>query len=142
MREVIMAFGVTFMVVSCMKKVEGIEEYQTNIFDVNYEGEQWFVYEDVYMYTNSFNDQLVGVKFSVPKENLSDLRPSHLLLRYQVNNQSEKDMSVELDNQGDYSATIGLFPSGTQEYCLTLSVLIIENEDSTAINSFTECKSL
>ena len=125
---------------SCLKEIEEIENLNTNIYDPAYAGKQWFTFDDLYLYTNSANDQRVRLNFSVVDSLLSDLKPSHMMVIVQVNEYPTTVEKMKLNYNGSYGGEVNFVPDGSQEYCLTLSIYIEDEEIS--INPFTECKEL
>lgn len=130
--------GLSF--VSCLKKIDEVDSANTNIFDPNYAGEQWWVFEDVYTYTNAFNDQFIRFEIVIPEEKAPTLKPTKIDLAISVNGTAAQYTVANIKSNGDFEGHLDITPTGETNFCLEIGVYV-EDEDLT-INSFTECKNL
>ncbi|UKN02284.1 hypothetical protein K6119_01965 [Paracrocinitomix mangrovi] len=140
MKHFIIAISLIFLSSSCLKKIEEVETANTNIMDPDYAGGQWFVYDDVYTFTNSNNDQFVKLDFTIPAENAPKLKPTFIDLAVKVNGGNYIYTSVNINTQGDYDGSVAVVPQGETNYCVEIGVYV--EEEDLVINSFSECKSL
>lgn len=124
---------------SCLKKIEEVESANTNIFDPEYAGEQWWEYDDVSLITNQNNDTYVSIEFSA-EEHLPELKPTLMDVRVVVNDGTPIYTSMILSPSGDLEGVVNILPTGETNFCVEVGVYVQE-EDRT-INTFTECKSL
>lgn len=136
----LMIIAMAFVSVSCLKKVEEVETANTNIFDPEYVGGQWWVFDDVYVYTNSNNDQKVRFDYSIPSANAPDLKPTQIDLMVSINNGTPFQDIAEITQNGRYEGSCEINPSSSTNYCLEIGVYVEEEE--LTINSFMECKDL
>lgn len=125
---------------SCLKKIEEVETANTNIFDPEYGGEQWWVFQDVYSFTNINNDQFIRFEITIPEENAPNLKPPHIDLGIKVNDAGPYVVQANINYTGGYLAVLDIPPSGSANFCLEVGVYVEETE--LIINSFTECKDL
>ncbi|MBD3638221.1 MAG: hypothetical protein HUJ25_12785 [Crocinitomicaceae bacterium] len=140
MKNVSIIIGILLLFSSCLKKIDEVETANTNIFDPEYAGDQWWVYDDVYIYTNSNNDQKVRFLYSIPENKAPDLKPTHIDVSISVNGATPVFTQADITKDGNFEGELEINPSGVTNYCLEIGVYVVE-EDLT-INSFTECKSL
>lgn len=129
-----------FVASSCLKKIEGADNLNTNIYDVGYEGGQWFEIVDYYAYQNSDGLDLVGVKAYVAPETTPDLKPSHLHVMYSLKGSDTTHVYSPIKEDKSFEFWFSTTPDLSGSYCLTMGVFM--EEDSTGINYFTECFSL
>ena len=137
--KTILYIAIPLLFTSCLKKIDAVETANDNIFDPEYAGEQWWVYEDVILFTNSNNDQKIKIKLSVPQENVPDLNPPQISYKAILNESEELIGDFSIQQSGDYEEEIIINPLPTTNYCLDLGVYV--EEDSITINKFYECRS-
>jgi hypothetical protein len=125
---------------SCLKKIEEVETANTNIFDPDYGGEKWWVYDDVFVWTNSNNDQFIRFEFSVLESFAPDLKPISIALGVSVNGSVPIVSSVSKTTSGDYKGTLDINPIAATNFCLDIGVYV--EEEQITINSFSDCMSL
>lgn len=125
---------------SCLKKIEQVENATDNIFDPDYTGTQWWVYEDVSLITNSNNDTKIRIEVVVPEENVPTLNPVGFSVWSQLNSYEGRIDSLSVNFSGDYSGTLLYQPDGNTDFCLQLG--IYSYEPDSIINVFSECKTL
>lgn len=138
--KILFAAGLILMLSSCIKKIQEVDDASTNIFDPEYTGEQWFIYEEVSMYTNSNNDTKIRIDIKVPEENVPTLNPVGFSIWSKLNNSAERIDSLTIDNAGDYTTSLIYDPDGSTDYCIDLG--IYNYNPDTVFNIFSECKSL
>ena len=126
-----------FLVSSCLKKIDGVDQLDTNIFDKEYAGPCWFEIDDAYLYYNDFGMQKMMVEAIIPEENVPGLKPSLIFITCRVNNQPEVLFNSTVNTTGDYSFFYNAAVESSNEYCLEAGIYLQE-EDST-INRFTLC---
>ena len=124
---------------SCLKKISQVDEANTSLFDEEYSGEQWFIFEDVYTFTNSNNDFKVRLEYVIPAEFAPDLKPTGIKVEALVNGYPAKLDSAVINNSGGYEGSLEYSPDGSSQYCLNLGIYI--NEENRSINNFSDCKS-
>jgi hypothetical protein len=139
MRKYLIIALIGLVNVSCLKKIEQVETANTSLFDEEYAGDQWFVYEDVYIFTNSNNDQIVKIDYVIPSAYAPDLRPTVIKVEGLVNSYPAQLDSAVINNSGAYEGSFEFVPDGASEYCLSLGIYI--NQEKKSINHFSECKS-
>ncbi len=125
---------------SCLKKVDGVDEIDTNIFDREYAGDIWYVIKDVEQVTNELGQIKARLNIWIPKENLPGLVPSNIKIHTQGDGLDVTVLDFPLTPGGDYERFIDLPYTGPGNYCITLGVYI--EEDNAAINLFDECVTL
>ena len=130
----------TILLSSCLKEVTEANELNNNIFDKEYQGEQWFNYLSVSIFENGQGFLRVKVSVIIPSENVPLLHPYSIDLYARVNNQVVGSIQAIQNNKGDYPLIIEALIDGSQTYCLELSMYDEKNEEF--YNTFTECKSL
>lgn len=124
---------------SCLKKIEEVDTANTNIFDPEYAGDQWWIYDDVSMFTNQNNDTYIKIEFSA-EDHLPDLKPTSIDVSVIINEEPPIYTTMDISPSGDLEGIVTISPMSTTNYCIEIGVYI-EEEDRT-INSFSECKSL
>jgi len=139
-RYVFAIISVGLLFASCLKKIDEVENASTNIFDPNYTGGQWWVYEDVSLVTNSNNDTKIKIDILVPEENVPTLNPVGFSVWSQLNEYEGRVDSLSVDYSGDYSGALIYDPDGSTDFCLQLG--IYNYDPDTIVNVFSECKSL
>lgn len=137
MKKGLLLIFLAFLAASCLKKIEGTDTLNTNIYDVDYAGECWFYIEDAYSYFNSFGFPRVMVKAVVPEENAPGLQSYIMYITCRVNNQPEVLFNSYLNTAGDYTFYYDAAPDPSNEYCLEAGIYL-QDEDTT-INRFTLC---
>jgi hypothetical protein len=125
---------------SCLKKVEGADELNTNIFDREYAGDIWFVITDAYSFINDSGLPRVRVEAMIPASNMPTLTPTIVQLQIDVNGQDSILFNAGIDEDGNYAFYYDAVPATPGNYCLTAGIYV--QEDGTVINSFTACTSL
>ena len=134
----VIVIGVSFS--SCLKEIDAMNHLNTNIFDPDYAGDKWYSIDEAYKYTNSFNNELVFIKYSIPESAVPLLQPIGFPLTADCNNYPTVIDSVTIQYEGHYEGDL-LFPAdGSTEYCIDLGIYI--REEDTTINRFSECVSL
>jgi len=139
MKKVFFLLLIAAVSTSCLKKISQVDEANTSLFDEEYTGDQWFIFEDVYTYTNSNNDLKVRLDYMIPAEYAPDLKPTGIKVEALVNGYAPKLDSAVVNNSGSYEGSVEYSPDGSSEYCLNLGIYI--NEEGRSINNFSECKS-
>lgn len=132
----VFAFGFT----GCLKKIEEVDQQTTNIFDREYTGEQWFVIDEFFQYTNELGQIRVRVELVVPDENTPVLKASDFDSQIQADGFDEAVVIFNLRTDGSYGVGIDLVYGGVGEYCVTVGIYLEDEE--TVINSFTDCFTL
>ncbi|MBI3135456.1 MAG: hypothetical protein HYZ14_12340 [Bacteroidetes bacterium] len=122
---------------SCLKKIEGVDTLNTNIFDKEYAGDCWFYIDDAYSYYNDFGFPRVMIKAVLPEENAPGLQSYLIYITCRVNNQQEVLFNSYLNTSGDYTFFYDAAPETSNEYCLEAGIYL-QDEDTT-INRFTLC---
>ena len=125
---------------SCLKKIDGVDELNTNIFDKEYQGDCWFYIKSTTTFINQFGQTRVRVIGILPDANMPALKPSSIKIRYQVNEQSEILAAVSIDNKSNYTFIYDAVPETVNSYCLKAGIYL-ESEDST-INTCVICDEL
>ena len=125
---------------SCLKKIDGVDELNTNIFDKEYQGDCWFYIKSTTTFINQFGQTRVRVIGILPDANMPALKPSSIKIRYQVNEQSEILAAVPIDNKSNYTFIYDAVPETVNSYCLKAGIYL-ESEDST-INTCVICDEL
>jgi hypothetical protein len=128
---------VALLATSCLKKIEGVNDLDTNIFDKEYAGPCWFYVDDTYTYFNMFGMPRVMVEAVLPEENVPGLKPSMIFITCQVNNQQEILFNSTVNNKGDYTFYFDAAPESSNSYCLEAGIYL--QEEDTTINRFTIC---
>jgi hypothetical protein len=124
---------------SCLKKVEGADELNTNIFDREYAGDIWFTITDAYSFINDSGLPRVRVEAVIPASKMPSLSPTLVQLQVDVNGQADVLFNASIDEYGNYAFYYDAVPA-SGDYCLTAGIYV--QEDGSVINSFTECTSL
>ncbi|NOQ75295.1 MAG: hypothetical protein GQ574_25010 [Crocinitomix sp.] len=122
---------------SCLKKVEGIDEINTNIFDREYAGDVWYVIKDIEQVTNDLGQIKARLYTWIPKANLPGLVPSNIKIFVSGDGLPEGVIDYPLTPGGDFERAIDLPYVSPGEYCITLGIYL-EDEDET-INLFETC---
>lgn len=135
--RVVVSIILVLITTSCLKKIEGVDELNTNIFDKEYAGGCWFEIEDTYWFINDFGLPRMRVKAVLPDENVPDLSPNLIYIKCRVNNQPEILFNAFTDSKGDYKFYYDAVIESSNNYCLQAG-LYIQDEDTT-INTFTLC---
>lgn len=125
---------------SCLKKIDEMDNLNTNIFDPEYAGDKWYSIDDAYLYTNSFNDQYVRIEYSIPESAVPTIQPTGISIMSQCNNYPAEPDSAILSYKGHYEGVLQYLPDGSTEYCIDLGIYIWDKD--TTINRFSECVSL
>ena len=125
---------------SCLKKIEEVETANTNIFDPEYGGDKWWNYGDLYLWTNSNNDQKVRIQVVIPQSYAPDLQPLNIPLSISVNGGGYNQQSAVINQSCYYTCNYDINPQSTTNYCIDVGVYV--EEEDTTINVFSECKSL
>lgn len=125
---------------SCLKKIDEVETANTNIYDPEYAGDQWWQYTDLYLWTNTNNDQKVRVQVTVTEEYAPQLKPTNIPLTISVNGSSLYETTAAITQNGNYICDLDINPQSTTNYCIDVGVYV-EEEDIT-INVFSECRGL
>ncbi len=125
---------------SCLKKVEGIDELNTNVYDPDYAGEQWFEIVNIFQFTNSLGQIRVRVTFQIPESNTPDLKPSTIDLGVRRGSGAWINDEFNLIGDGVYEGEIDFEKTDSDVYCLSLGIYV--EEDNEIINDFMECVAL
>ncbi|MFT5821769.1 MAG: hypothetical protein ACI8ZM_003023 [Crocinitomix sp.] len=125
---------------SCLKKVEGIDEINSNIFDREYTGDVWYIVQDIEQVTNDLGQIKSRFRIWIPKANLPGLVPSNIKIHTSGDGLDVTVIDFPLTPGGDFERSIDLPYTGTGEYCITLG--IYNEEENAAINLFETCKTL
>ena len=133
-------FTIALLLSSCLKKIEEVDSANTNIFDPDYAGEQWWSYDDVYLYTNSNNDQFVHFDFSIPQEKAPKLKPPTIDVSVKVNGGDPHYTGANIYIDGSYKGGLNIPPTGETSFCLEIGIFV--ESDTLIINEFTDCMSL
>ena len=128
---------VVFISVSCVKKVENIDNIDTNIFDEEYAGDQWFEVIDAYEFYNSEGQLKVKFEVEIPKENLPNLRPTKIDLAIKLNSGSYEYIECFQNVFGDFEFEKDYSKVSTGSYCLDIG--LFDEEEDRILNNFTEC---
>lgn len=125
---------------SCLKKIEGIDELNTNIFDRDYEGDIWYDVNSVSQVSNDLGEIKTRFQIRIPKANLPGLVPSYIKIHVEGDGIAVTVLDLPLSPGGNFDRAIDLPYTGTGEYCLTLGVY--NEEEDAAINLFEYCATL
>lgn len=125
---------------SCLKKIEEVETANTNIFDEEYAGDQWFVFDDVYLYTTSNNDLRLKFEYSIHENRAPELQPTNIPISIRINGGDVIITSAPIQPDGNYDGEFEINPTGETNFCLEIGVYI--EEENKTINSFVDCKDL
>ena len=139
MRKILIIATSVFALSSCLKKIEQVDTANTNIYDINYQGEQWFVLEDIYLYTQN-NNQFVSIDYRIPRSFAPDLSPTGIMVEGLVNDYDAKLDSAIIGSDGSYYGSFSYLYDGSTNYCLNAGVYIRELDYS--INHFADCTEL
>ena len=131
---------ITVSFVSCLKKIEEVDTANTNIYDPNYAGGQWWIYEDVFLWTDQINNQWIRFELSVPETYVPTIKPTFIDLGVTVNSGTEYFPKASISPSGDYEAVLDISYTVATDFCLDVGVYV--EEQDTTINVFTDCKSL
>lgn len=124
----------------CLKKVEGVDTLNSNIYDKEYAGGSWFSITDAYEFQNSLGQDLVHLTATVPDTATPGLKQSLLYTSVLLNEEDEYLLNAPVEEDGSYEFVVVGPMELDGSYCLTMGVYI--EEDSTFINHFTECVNL
>lgn len=123
---------------SCLKKIEEADNLNTNIFDRDYTGDQWYVINDTYQITNDLGQIKARIEVSIPQENVPELKPSNIKVHVEGDGLPVTVIDFpKSGGAGNYDAIVDLPYNGLITYCITLGIYV-EEEDA-AINLFEEC---
>lgn len=140
-QHLIARFGLLFLFAAlftgCLKKIEEADNLNTNIFDRDYAGDQWYVIDDYYQFTNELGQIKTRVEVIVPSENTPDLKSSSLKVEASGSGYTKNILNFNIQTGGDYEGIIDLPYNGLVTYCIELGIYIEEEEE--AINSFEDC---
>ncbi len=125
---------------SCLKKIEDADKLTTNIFDVEYTGDVWFLIDDIYTYYTDFGQLKVRVEGLIPNANMPVLKPNLIYINCHVNDEPEIIFYTYKNTKGDYTFYYDLMPETTNSYCLEAGIYL--QDQDTTINRFTVCASL
>lgn len=125
---------------SCLKKIDEMDNLNTNIFDPEYAGDKWYSIDDAYLYTNSFNDQYVRIEYSIPESAVPTIQPTGISIMSECNSYPAQTDSAILSYKGHYEGVLQYVPDGSTDYCIDLGIYIWQED--TTINRFSECVSL
>lgn len=140
-RAGLLLFGVLLVFSSCLKKIEEADHLDTNIFDRDYTGGQWFNIVDYYQYSNELGQIRVKVVFDIPESNLPNLKSSYFNLAYRRGTTELWQYAVlELNNKGGFNGSFDFITNEEHLYCLTLGIYL--PEEDAVINYFEECVQL
>lgn len=138
--RIVYGFLLLLTFTSCLKKIDAVETANTNIYDPEYAGDQWFIYDDVFTYTNSNNDQKIRIEFIIPESYAPQIQPTVIEVSVIVNGAAPVIVQAPIASSGNYEGAIELFPTGQTNFCIELGVYV--EEEQLTLNSFSECKSL
>lgn len=139
MRKIGFFISVVLLFSSCLKKIDGVDQLNTNIYDKEYAGDSWFIIDDMVGFL--VDGQLrYKMKILIPKENLPNLKPTFIDVNCQVNSQDFGVNQAVLKTTGDYKLDLVVVPDGGTEYCITMGIYV--QEEDVTINSFTECTNI
>lgn len=136
----IIFFTLIFGLTSCLKKIEGTDQLNTNIFDKDYLGDCWFELDTIYQYYNSFGFPIIRVKAVLPEKNMPELKPYIVYVSCHINSNSDVIFNAKNDGKGNYPFYLDVNPASSGEYCMTAGIYL-EGQD-TVINTFTLCGTL
>ena len=138
--RLIVLLALPFFFSSCLKKIEEVDELNTNIFDREYEGGQWFVVDDVFQLSNELGELKVRFEVVIPSESVPELKPSNIKVHAEGDGLDVTVYDFPLTGSGDYKAIVDLPYLGLITYCIKLGVYI--EDENAAINLFSYCKAL
>lgn len=142
MRALLSSIVLLLVFSSCLKKLEEVDTANDNIYDHQFAGDIWFELDTVYIFTNQFNNQVANLEFHIKEEYTPELTPTNIDMSAKVNNGEEMFIEVPLNYYGVYKYDLAIPPDGSSAYCLELGVLVLEENDTLVINSFSACKDL
>lgn len=140
MRVVIFAIALIAGLSSCLRKIEKVDELNTNVFDKDYAGGTWFQIVDAYTFFNDMGLPRVRVEAMIEGSKMPGLKPSYVQIAASVNGEAEVLLIANLDGNGNYDFHVDALVNSSGDYCLTAGIYLEDEE--TTINSFTECTSL
>lgn len=129
-----------FFFASCLKKVDGVDELNTNIFDREYAGDVWYVIKDIEQITNGIGEIKARLTIWIPSSNLPGLVPSNIKVHTEGDGLPVNVLDFPVTVGGDFETNVDLPYTGVGEYCIKIGIYI-EEEDA-AINIFESCASL
>lgn len=138
--QVVVFVFALFLFSSCLKKIDGVNELNSNIYDYEYSGECWFYIDDAYSYFNDFGQQFVKIEAVLPEEKFPGLQPNLIFITCNVNEEQEVIFNSYINTKGDFEFFYDAQVSSNNEYCLEAG-LFIQDRDTT-INRFTLCTNL
>ena len=129
--------GLMLMVSSCLKKIEEVDNLNTNIFDREYTGDQWYMITSAQQV--SVDGQIrVYVYTRIKDEYVPALEPS--LIQVVVSAESYDNEVVDFNKSPTlgYSKIISLpYNGATADYCINLA--LYDEEQDEGINPFDDC---
>jgi hypothetical protein len=140
-RVSLLFFGLAFVFSGCLKKIDEVDQLDTNVYDRGYAGDQWFEILDYYQFINDLGQTRVRVEYNIPEENLPELKSSFFdlaLRKGEVTTWSY--ITLPLNGDGGYNFYTDFVKNDADVYCLSLGVYV-PDEDA-VINDFQECVSL
>ena len=139
MRISLLFISLIFLMSSCLKKIDGVDELNSNVFDKEYTGGLWFEIDD--FYTVLIDGQTrYKMEVLIPKENLPSLKPSFLEVSCNVNEQDFGVVQANLTSDSNFEFFLIVIPDGGTDYCLTMGIYL--DDEELTINSFTDCTTL
>lgn len=121
----------------CLKKIDGVDELNTNIFDRDYAGEQWYIIDNAEQITNDLGEIKTRIYTVIPEENVPALKPSSISVHLEGDGIEVTVVDYFTAPGGDYELIIDLPYTGSGTYCITLGIYI--DEEDAAINLFEDC---
>jgi len=137
MKNLVLVISLSLLTASCLKKIDGVDNLTTNIYDKEYTGPCWFYISDTYAYFNNVGAPRVMIKAVLPEENVPSLQPYMIQITCKVNDQQEVVFNSFINTAGDYTFFYDAAPDPSNEYCLTAGIFL--QKEQITINSFTLC---
>jgi hypothetical protein len=125
---------------SCLKKLEEIEETNSNIFDREYNGDRWYNVNSLEQISNELGEIKARFDAQLPRENLPGLLPSYVEFYLQGDGITGGVIGAPLAPGGNFDFEIDLPYTGAGEYCISLGIYI--EEENETINIFEYCATL
>ncbi len=135
-KEFVILLFLPFIMVSCFKKLDGIDNLNTNIYDPDYAGDAWFELTNAFEFVDVLGNTKVKIEALIPSDATPGLKPSNFYYSCVVNSVDLGVPYVSIEEEEHYEIVIIVDPDISDNYAVTLGVWI--EDDQKAINHFTE----
>lgn len=138
MKRILSLILISFTLVACLKDIPEVDALNSNLFDRDYDGEQWFEIESVNSFVNSDGQFRIKLETYIRKERFGNLKPSRIEVHAEGDGLELTVVEFILQPNGDYRKDLELkYIEGLSTYCVTLGIFI--EEENKAINLFSDC---